>query len=315
MAVGTSKSMGGFSMFLAWYGLLMTALLAGIRFGVPALGLWQVPAAVAVFATVADSGRSDWLARQGTAIVLVVTLLSAVLAIRHEISRRADSERLARSLFDRSPVPTARFHLLQTVTAGVPRPRLLLVEANLAWRLLFESAEQGEGTDLLRSVHSEDLSRVLSALRVGREGSATTGDIRLVRRGSAPDRIVRITAVADATPVDTREAPDLMVVVEDVSEQRRAETVLRGEARTDELTGLLNRRAVNELLDELVGRDYRRDPATQAGVGILFLDLDDFKAVNDTLGHSAGDEVLRKVAARLTAAVRPRDAVGRYGGR
>jgi diguanylate cyclase (GGDEF)-like protein len=81
------------------------------------------------------------------------------------------------------------------------------------------------------------------------------------------------------------------------------------EANTDSLSGLANRAAFSARLQASLDRTDRR--GIQA---LLFVDLDDFKDVNDTLGHAAGDELLRVVAARLSAAVRPGDAVSRLGG-
>lgn len=80
-------------------------------------------------------------------------------------------------------------------------------------------------------------------------------------------------------------------------------------ARQDLLTGLLNRRALHKQAGHLVARATDASP-----VALLLLDLNDFKAVNDTLGHAAGDLLLRQVAATLTAAVRPGDLVARLGG-
>ena len=82
------------------------------------------------------------------------------------------------------------------------------------------------------------------------------------------------------------------------------------QANHDALTGLANRDAFRGRLQATLTRPDRRD-GTQA---VLFVDLDDFKDVNDELGHAAGDEVLRAVAARLTEAVRPGDLVARLGG-
>ena len=81
-------------------------------------------------------------------------------------------------------------------------------------------------------------------------------------------------------------------------------------ARTDALTGLLNRRAfVEELAKEIASIPARNGPCA-----VLFLDLDDFKDINDTQGHPAGDKVLCEVAARLRSAVRADDLVARFGG-
>ncbi len=84
---------------------------------------------------------------------------------------------------------------------------------------------------------------------------------------------------------------------------------IRREARTDELTGLANRRSFNESLAR-AAEQHRAD----AGFAVLVVDLDDFKDVNDSLGHHYGDELLRLVAPRLRQAVRSDDVVARIGG-
>jgi len=89
-----------------------------------------------------------------------------------------------------------------------------------------------------------------------------------------------------------------------------ASDVLQYKATHDELTGLLNRASISDLLRRELGRTKR-----EGGVcAVILADLDHFKLVNDGLGHAAGDAVLCEAARRLTASVRPYDAVGRYGG-
>ncbi|WP_222265137.1 putative bifunctional diguanylate cyclase/phosphodiesterase [Modestobacter marinus] len=83
----------------------------------------------------------------------------------------------------------------------------------------------------------------------------------------------------------------------------------RREARTDELTGLANRRAFNEALERALGH-----ASPQHRLALLVVDLDDFKAVNDALGHHYGDELLRQAASRLQQALRGGDLVARIGG-
>jgi diguanylate cyclase (GGDEF)-like protein len=85
---------------------------------------------------------------------------------------------------------------------------------------------------------------------------------------------------------------------------------LSREASTDPLSGLANRAAFQTRLEAILAKPNRRS-STQA---VLFMDIDDFKDVNDTLGHAAGDELLRVVATRLTGTVRPGDLVARLGG-
>ena len=97
----------------------------------------------------------------------------------------------------------------------------------------------------------------------------------------------------------TRQAGQVVARIELTSQLHRA-------AMLDEITGLPNRR----LFEEQVQRSSQSDEL----VGVAFIDLDGFKAVNDTLGHDVGDRVLREVAARIQSVVRERDSVARFGG-
>jgi len=96
----------------------------------------------------------------------------------------------------------------------------------------------------------------------------------------------------------------------DMRTRKEAEQRLSALARTDALTGLANRRHWREVAD------WHIEAARAAGrkLGVLFLDLDHFKQVNDGLGHGAGDQLLKLVAQRLRAAVRDSDLVARFGG-
>lgn len=91
---------------------------------------------------------------------------------------------------------------------------------------------------------------------------------------------------------------------------RRRTEELRHMALYDPLTGLPNRSLIHDRIEQMVARS-RRD---QTPIAVLFLDLDNFKAINDTLGHAAGDRLLTQVSARLAAVLRGEDTVGRLGG-
>jgi diguanylate cyclase (GGDEF)-like protein len=94
------------------------------------------------------------------------------------------------------------------------------------------------------------------------------------------------------------------------SERHRADEQLAFLATHDALTGLPNRTLILDRVEQMLARSRR----SQAPVAALFIDLDNFKAINDTLGHGVGDELLRAVAARLDGVVRAADALGRLGG-
>jgi diguanylate cyclase (GGDEF)-like protein/PAS domain S-box-containing protein len=115
--------------------------------------------------------------------------------------------------------------------------------------------------------------------------------------------------VWNSTPVRDHDGRRHVVALGiDVTEQRRAEALLRHQAQTDPLTGLLNRAAFESMLPDHL------DTESGLGCGLLFCDLDGFKAVNDTHGHAAGDTVLNEVAKRLKTVVRKDDLVARLGG-
>jgi diguanylate cyclase (GGDEF)-like protein len=104
-------------------------------------------------------------------------------------------------------------------------------------------------------------------------------------------------------------APRLFGTVQDVTAQRETEAEMKRLATTDNLTGLPNRYALMKTIDETL----RSGGALRSGA-LLLLDLDDFKDVNDSLGHDAGDRLLSVLARRLKSCLRDSDAIGRLGG-
>ena len=101
-----------------------------------------------------------------------------------------------------------------------------------------------------------------------------------------------------------------VLVIQDVTERRNAQLEINRMARFDSVTELPNRRNFEEQLTLAL----RRDGAPGDGLTVMFLDLDDFKQVNDSLGHRTGDKLLVEIASRLRAIIGPRDLVARWGG-
>ena len=158
-------------------------------------------------------------------------------------------------------------------------------------------------------IHPNDVDEVLrnraQIIAGSIDKSATT--IRLVRADGAPVWVRRVTVLLR----DTDGQPNLiMLQVEDITVEHKAQEALTYQAFHDSLTGLRNRAWILNILEV----DLRIAKREGRSVVALFVDLDNFKVVNDSLGHVAGDEVLVMVAGRIVAAVRPGDRVGRFGG-
>jgi len=169
-----------------------------------------------------------------------------------------------------------------------------------------EWTEQPEA--MREAIHAEDRDRVLA---VRRQAAESGGAIRQEYRLATVDG--RTVWVRDeATPVGgERGRPRFWQgVMVDITERKLAEEKVAYLAYHDALTGLPNR----ALFEELVGAAVARASRSGGVIAVLYVDLDHFKEVNDTSGHSAGDEVLREVAERLRSTVRAADSVARRSG-
>ena len=153
---------------------------------------------------------------------------------------------------------------------------------------------------------------------IGRQ-TAVDGLVRCVGRGDPYEGEWSLrTSTEGARTLLAKAIPDIrdgqvvgfVVTIDDVTAQRAQTAHLMYLATHDQLTGLYNRPQFLEFVRHAAGRQRR-----QHGCGIvLFIDVDGLKQTNDQLGHDAGDRLLRTVAARVSAAVRPVDVVARYGG-
>ena len=154
----------------------------------------------------------------------------------------------------------------------------------------------------------EGRSAARDALAAARDGRPARFTARLALPGQAPRWWdVSVTPLRDD---DAAAAPDLLVISRDVTVQKEAEEQAHWSARHDFLTRLPNRHFLQQRLDAALARGK----AEGEGFALLLLDVDQFKSVNDNLGHDAGDALLCGIAERLTAAARPEDTVARLGG-
>jgi diguanylate cyclase (GGDEF)-like protein len=130
--------------------------------------------------------------------------------------------------------------------------------------------------------------------------------------GAAAVQAARSGGAVDHMPKSTLDGDTLERALRYAADHRRSVERLQHDALHDALTGLPNRTLFLDRLEQSLRRARRRGRGS--GAAVLFLDLDRFKVVNDSLGHQAGDQLLRAVALRLDAALRPGDTVARMGG-
>jgi diguanylate cyclase (GGDEF)-like protein len=121
---------------------------------------------------------------------------------------------------------------------------------------------------------------------------------------------VRIDLQIAATPLMYHGRPAVQAVAHDITERKRAEDTIRKMAYYDMLTGLPNRALFDDRLAVVINH-AERDNETFA---VMFMDMNDFKRVNDNLGHAVGDQLLAEVARRMQTVVRRSDTVARLGG-
>ena len=169
-------------------------------------------------------------------------------------------------------------------------------------------AYRGDPDLWARMLHPEDRQRTVAAYERGRDsGLPFTMEYRLI----GPDgRVVWFQDSALVLPgVDGRPA-FIQGVMLDITERKDAEDRLAYLAYHDHLTDMPNKAMFDELLDLALARARRQD----RGLAVLALDVDNFKLVNDSLGHEAGDHLIRQLAERLRDATREMDLVARQGG-
>jgi diguanylate cyclase (GGDEF)-like protein/PAS domain S-box-containing protein len=220
----------------------------------------------------------------------------------HAEGALTDSEQRFRTLFEDAPIGVCLLDL---------RPPALghIVLANEALaQLSGYSVQQLQGMnalDLLAPSHRAEAGTAFDSL-AGRRNRQYALERQLIRRDGSAVWVVDNVAVVTGEP-----QPYYAVsYIQDISARKAAEDELARRAFSDPLTGLANRHLVMDHLALALRQEVR----SGRPVGVLYLDLDHFKLINDTHGHDAGDRVLREIGLRLAAGVRAADTAGRLGG-
>ncbi len=165
-----------------------------------------------------------------------------------------------------------------------------------------------EGTALLPYLQREDLPQQWHGSEF--HGYWQRGETRRVHDISLRTFAGELLPVALSFSPLSKLPRSMVVMVLDMSVERALHAQLESQAITDPLTGLLNRRGFHQALESLLARVARNGKR----IAVLYLDLDGFKRINDSLGHVAGDQVLQHVAEQLRTGLRPYDILARVGG-
>ena len=256
----------------------------------------------------------------GTCVIALVALVaSALLAIahntmrRHEAEHQAQEQRIAEAQRE-SVMNLQRFTAAFTSAAigmAIVRPDGTVTQCNQALcALLGQPAEELLNQRFDALLHAGDdrlFMRRVEAMSAG-DGDPFSMELRC-RVGDQRSSWVSLHCSHFAEPGVTQRG--LILQLHDITSRRLAEDELHHIAYHDGLTDLANRNCFNVRLGEAVERT--RTDATRR-FAVMFLDLDRFKVVNDSLGHQAGNQLLREIAGRLSDSVRPGDLVARLGG-
>ena len=281
--------------------------------GTPWRMLVTVPS-VALYAPLSTTGR--WFAWAGLVIAALASLLVALLVgrllkTRTELvadiaQRRAVERQLSEA--------QTRFH---RAFAEAPIG-MALVDLDGGWRQVNHalcSMLHYSGSELLAATreqltHPDDLDNDLE--QVGQLIAGETDHCEMEKRFLDSRGEIVWTAVSRSLVRDDDSGEPLYFIaqVQDITERRQFEAKLSHLADHDALTGLFNRRRLENELDRQVALTDRY----QTGAALLMLDLDNFKYVNDTLGHAMGDELIVRVANALRERLRDTDVIARLGG-
>jgi diguanylate cyclase (GGDEF)-like protein/PAS domain S-box-containing protein len=260
-------------------------------------------------AVVGETRRDVFLAALGVAGgLLVLMLLAFTASSRLLASQNRRLGELAADLGRRE----ARFRSLVSNSsdafAVLDADGRIAYESVAVERVLGYRPDSRSGTPFLASAHPDDLASATEVLATVRAqpDAARPFDLRL-RHADGSWRVIECEA---KNLVDDPAVGGVVINYRDITDRRALEEQLTHQAFHDPLTGLANR----ALFADRVGHALDRHRRGRRPLVVMLMDVDDFKTINDSLGHEAGDMVLVEVALRIAAAIRPGDTVARLGG-
>jgi diguanylate cyclase (GGDEF)-like protein/PAS domain S-box-containing protein len=274
----------------------VTALWSTVGILAGQLALWQgiVPSSLSV-------SRTPALALMGTFVLLFIIRMAGVTTALKEDAQASlqVSEDRFRSLVQNSSDTTIVI-APGVITIGYVSPAVQ--------QLVGRAPEELVGTPATDLVHPDDRALIEAQLRSLLQAKPVTDPIQM--RMSHADGGWRFVEAVVSNQTDRPSVGGYVANLRDITDRKVAEAKLEHQALHDPLTGLPNRTLIIDRAEQMLAR-ARRDHHEAAA---MFVDLDNFKDINDTLGHEAGDRILQAVAERFKGLLRGSDTVGRLGG-
>jgi diguanylate cyclase (GGDEF)-like protein/PAS domain S-box-containing protein len=206
----------------------------------------------------------------------------------------------------------ARFRALlehsSDLIAVLDRSGMIVYQSPAIEEVLAYKVEDVVGTHFDLLVRPSDRARLMQVVESADAGVGTSGMFECSLRSRTGEWLQ--FEIHHRNLLAEESVQGIVLNCRDISERKLYEDQLAHQAFHDPVTGLANR----ALFADRVGHALARASREESTVGVIFIDLDDFKTINDSLGHASGDAVLQEVAHRLRAAVRPTDTVARFGG-
>jgi len=272
------------------------------------LSLWFIDMPSGILEFILDSILLSVLSAPFLYLVVVRVVARKLHAEAMQTKAAFEMELKAKAYAEKMAVKAYADNIVKSVPSGlvVVSRDLNVFTVNPSFNKMFSTrSEDVTGRHIEDILPFADLKEAINdALASGNESQ----DL-VLESSSEGNRFFRISISRIKPAEDTAES-QVLLVIEDITERKRSEEKIIQLANYDNLTGLPNRRLLMNFINQTITLVGRR--ALYAAV--LFIDLDRFKLINDTLGHSAGDELLKEVAERLKKCVRLSDIVGRLGG-